>query len=106
MFYGIAQSTDMRDPDTYIIKFTAKSALFKWMRGGGDYTHSDPAAARNYHRTFRRGYELQGRIDKRDAIFGDRGSHTYPRNEKDNLAYYIKKYGRELDETIYNKTSD
>lgn len=50
----------------------------------------------NYFRTFRRMYELTGRVRKSDAEFKDWGSRDYPRTAEDQLASYIQKYGREL----------
>lgn len=96
MFYGIEASTDLRCKNTVIKKFSSKESLMKWLSsGGGDFTCSDPVAANNWHHTFRHGYELLGRIDKKDKIFSDTGTSTYPRNYNDNLAAYIHKYGYE-----------
>lgn len=97
MFYGIEQSTDMRRPRTVVKKFTSENALRKWMAVSGGFTYSDPECARNHHRSFRGGYELSGRIDKSDKIFKSYGTRDYPKNDTDNLAGYIQKYGRELD---------
>lgn len=97
MFYGIEQSTDMRCPRTVVKKFSSETALRKWGRGGGNFTYEDPEGARNHHRTFRCGYEYTGRIDKKDKIFQSKGTPNYPRSDIDNLAIYIRQYGRELD---------
>lgn len=98
MYYGVEQSTDMRDKRTVIKKFSSKVSLIKWMRNSGGYTYDDPEAARNYHHTFREGYELKGRVDKKDKIFNEHGSPTYPRNYNDNLAHYLYEYGLEVEE--------
>jgi hypothetical protein len=87
----------MRCPDTKVKKFTSKTQLEKWMLVSGDFTHTDPAAARNYHHTFRYGFEYSGRINKKDPIFKDRGSPTYPRNENDNLYSFLYQYGRKVE---------
>jgi acyl-CoA synthetase (AMP-forming)/AMP-acid ligase II len=98
MFYGVEQSTDLRRQRTVVEKFTTEKALKKWINEkNGDFTYSDPHGARNYHRTFRYGYEVIGRINKKDPLFKYRGTNTYPRNSEDNLASYVYKYGRELD---------
>ena len=97
MFYGIEQSTDMRDKRTVVKKFTTKVALLKWLQGGGGFTYNDPEAARNYHHSFRSGYELSGRIDKKDKVFSYHGTPTYPCTSKDQLANYIHKYGQEVE---------
>ena len=97
MLYGIEQSTDMRCPRTVVKKFTSENALRKWIAGGGGFTYADPEGARNHHRSFRSGHELSGRIDKNDKIFKSYGTRDYPKNDTDNLAFYIQKHGRELD---------
>ena len=96
MYYGVEQSTDMRNKQTQIKKFTSKRSLEKWMQNSGNFTHSDPVAARNYHHTYRYGYELIGRVNKKDPIFKDKGSSTYPRTNNDNLALYLYSYGKEF----------
>ena len=96
MYYGIEQSTDMRCPRTVVKKFRSENALRKWMQGGGNFTYADPDSARNHHRSFRSGSEYKGRIDKKDKIFSNYGTRDYPKNDTDNLAFYIQKYGREL----------
>jgi hypothetical protein len=97
MFYGIEQSTDQRCPRTAVKKFSNVSALKRWLAGGGGYTHQDPDAARNHHRSFRCGYELAGRIDRKDRVFSNRGTRDYPRNDADNLATYIYVNGARID---------
>ena len=96
MFYGIEQSTDMRCPRTVVKKFSSENVLRKWMQGGGNFTYSDPDAARNHHRSFRTGYELAGRIDRKNYIFGQHGTRDYPRTDTDNLAIYISTFGDEV----------
>ena len=99
MFYGIEQSTDSRNQRTRIEKFRSETALRKWMGvNNGGFTYGDPDSARNHHRTFRYGYELDGRIDKKDDIFKDTGTSTYPRTNSDNLATYIRRHGWEVKE--------
>lgn len=96
MFYCVEQSTDLRKQRTVIKKFRSKSNLIKWMEKSGDFTYADPESANNYHRTFRYGYEHFGRIDKKDPIFKDRGTSTYPICEADNMATYLRKWGYEV----------
>ena len=74
MYYGVEQSTDLRNQRTVIKKFTSIKSLYKWLdQCNNDYTYADPEGARNWHRTIREGYELCGHINKKDAIFHDRG---------------------------------
>lgn len=94
MFYGIEQSTDLRDRRTAVKKFASESALRRWIgNGGGELTYADPESARNWHHTFREGYELVGRIDRKSRIFSDVGTRDYQRCAADNLAAYINKFG-------------
>jgi hypothetical protein len=97
MFYGIEQSTDMRDKRTVIKKFNTKPALLKWLQHCVGFTYDDPDAARNHHHSFRSGYELMGRIDKKDKVFTYHGTPTYPCTSKDQLVNYIQKYGQEVE---------
>jgi hypothetical protein len=96
MFYGVEQSTDMREPRTVIKKFSSKVKLLKWMETSGGFTYDDPVGARNHHHTFRHGYEYQGRVDTKDKSFKDYGTSCYPRNSEDNLASFLYKYGTEI----------
>ena len=97
MFYGIEQSTDLRDRRTAVKKFASESALRRWIgNGGGELTYSDQESARNWHHTFREGYELKGRVDKKNRIFSDVGTRDYPRSAADNLATYIHKLGTQV----------
>ena len=94
MFYGVEQSTDLRDRRTVVKKFSSESALRRWIgNGGGELTYADPDLARNWHHTFREGYELVGRIDRKNRIFSDVGTRDYPRCAADNMASYIARYG-------------
>lgn len=99
MYYVISQSTDLRSPNTVVKNFTSIIAAKKYAKlGNGEYTYSDPEAARNWHHTFKEVYHLKGRINKKDPIFNDRGTTCYPRCYADNLAYYIEKYGEKIDD--------
>jgi hypothetical protein len=94
-YYGVEQSTDLRNRRTVIKRFTSIKSLNKWLGGGGGFTYEDPEAAQNYHRTLRYGYEYCGRINKNDKIFSEKGSNMYPRNYNDNLATYLYMYAKE-----------
>ncbi len=97
MFYGIEQSTDLRDPRTVVKKFASESALRRWIgNGGGELTYADPELARNWNRTFRDGYELNGRVDRKNMIFSAIGTRDYPRCAADNLAAYIHNFGTQV----------
>jgi hypothetical protein len=96
MFYGVEQSTDKRCPNTVIKKFTSIRSLKKWMEFSGRFTHENPEFAMNWHHTYRMGYYLNGRINKKDKIFSDKGSRTYPRSLNDNIDMYLYVYGVEV----------
>jgi len=99
MFYGVEQSTDLRNPQTVVKKFRSKSQALRW-RGepgkSGRSTFADPEGARNWHHTFRRVYELVGKVDRKHPVFKDRGTSTYPRCDADNLASYLYLFGEEV----------
>lgn len=102
MYYGISQSTDLRHPKTVVKKFTSLRAAHAWAKiGNGDYTYKDPDAAQNWHHTFKYVYELRGRINKKDPVFGNLETSCYPRCHEDNLATYIKTHGWKVDEEGY-----
>lgn len=97
MFYGIEQSTDLRARRTVVKKFSSESALRRWIgNGGGEFTYTDPDMARNWNRTFRDGYELNGRVDRKNMIFSAIGTRDYPRCAADNLAAYIHNFGTQV----------
>lgn len=95
MIYGIEQSIDPLDRRTKIEKFTCKSAAIKWvMQGRLTVKYVNPPY--NYHRLIRSAYELEGRINKRDALFDCDVATANSRNENDNKAAYIFKYGKAI----------
>lgn len=94
MYYGIEQSTDLRDRKTKIVKFRYKGSLIAWIREKpSSYTYDDPVGARNHHKSFREGYHLEGRVNRGSYIFKDRGTSLYPRTDNDNLASYAITFG-------------
>ena len=95
MFYGIEQSTDLRDRRTVIKKFQSLTTLQKWMKNSGGFTYENPEESRNYHHTFRSGYELVGRVNKSDPIF--KKDSTYHSTANDKMTRYIWKYGKEIE---------
>lgn len=100
MYYGIEQSTDLRRPNTVVKKFVSRSAALRWRDEpgmSGRSTYGDPEGARNWHHTYRRVYELQGRLDRKHEVFRDRGTSTYPRSDADNLASYLYRFGQEVE---------
>ena len=98
MFYGVEQSTDKRSPNTVIKKFTSIVSLKKWLAVSGGFTHENPEIVRNWHHTFRTGYYLNGRINKKDKIFSDKKNRNsmYPRSLNDNIDMYLYVYGVEV----------
>lgn len=98
MYYGIERSTDLRDPQTVVKKFTTLNSLKRWVNAKRFVTtHTNPEVARNWHHTLRYGYELRGRIDKRDDFFMETGTSTYPLTTIDKLGNYIRYYGKEIE---------
>ena len=93
MFYGVEQSTDFRFPNTVIKKFKDYESLKKWLEVPSKFTHENPELEENWHRTYRKGYHLNGRINKKDKIFTDKGSRMYPRSLNDNIDMYLYVYG-------------
>lgn len=97
MFYGVEESTDMRCPQTKIVKFTSESGLKKWMQARqGTFTYDDPEVAKNYHKTFRKGYDYQGRIKKADVEKLVKSTPTYPRCYEDGLSLFLHLNAKEV----------
>lgn len=99
--YGIEQSTDLRNPQTKIIRFRSKAAALKWRDAkNGEMTHADPAAARNYHRTFRSVYatteSLPSRKAMEDMAFRESTS-MYPRRAEDIMARILFSRGERVE---------
>ena len=97
MFYGVEFSTDMRDRRCVIKKFSSENGLQKWLHGtgkSGRMTYDNPEEARNYHHTFRQGYELVGRVNKKDPIWKQQGTRTYPMDDNQRMHNYLHVYGR------------
>jgi len=98
MFYGIEYSTDLRCKQTVVKKFRTENALKKWIDGCRKRsTYADQESARNWHHTFREGWELRGRIDFKHKMFQDYGTSTYPQTKSDNIHSYLFKYGRRVE---------
>lgn len=98
MYYVISQSTDLRCPRTVVKKFPSLASARREARiGSGEFTCRDPEAARNWHHTYKKIWELKGRVNRKDKIFSDRGTSCYPRCDADNLASYIQRHGHEVD---------
>lgn len=101
MFYGIEQSTDLRAPATVVKRFASRSAAMRWKAAkSGEFTHADPAAERNHHRTFRSVYELKASSGKRlpskaecDRMAAKESTSMYPRSGMDVLAKFIVVWG-------------
>ncbi len=93
MYYGISQSTDLREPQTKVKKFTSKRAALKWAETSGYLTHGEHAdAMRNHHHTFRKVYDFKGRLPKFKSQ--DRYHYgMYAKNEETLKADYIEKHG-------------
>lgn len=95
MIYGIEQSTDMRRPDTRIVRFASEAKARAWRSQGGGLTHGEHAdVVRNHHHTHRSLYTSNGfravatNADRREAR--RRSTSMYPRTANDVLAARIK----------------
>lgn len=98
----IERSTDLRDPRTRIwfVRNLRETARFR--EGSGRFTHVNPEEARNWYRTFVEVYELPSgwrKPPKRRLSEWVRreATPTYPRNELDALAWFIRREGQRLD---------
>jgi hypothetical protein len=99
--YGIEQSTDMRAPQTRIIRFRSKAAALKWRdERGGELTHDDPEAARNWHHTFRSVYVTTEGLPSRkamEAMAFRESTSMYPKTMQDIMARMIFMRGAEVE---------
>ena len=93
MFYGVENSTDMRDRRYVIKKFSSESGLRKWVREtgkSGRMTHDNPEEA------FRQGYEMIGRVNKKDPIWKLQTARTYSMDDSQRMYNYLHVYGRAI----------
>lgn len=97
----IEQSTDLRYPQTKIWFTRSLRGIAKLLERSGRFSYSDPEAARNWHRTFVKAYELPVGWRKptekqlREKAVKESTS-TYPRNSMDILAWIIREVGVEV----------
>lgn len=105
MYFGIEQSTDLRNPQSIIVKFGKmdKRKLKSWFfnNRNGEFTYVDPKTANNYHHTFRSIYIYDGylRMTKKEIMEIKKYSTSmYPIYEDDARAQIIKKYAYKLTE--------
>lgn len=101
MIYGIEYSTDMRDRRTKVTKFRSIKRAVEWASVSGGYTHGEPVAAMNWHRTFRAVVETYDgwRVPSNavlDAQARQRSTPTYPMTPNDVLADSIFRNGRRI----------
>lgn len=106
MIYGIDQTTDLRDLDTRIKKFTSKKAALIWKSQSGGYAWVGAAdediapSQQNWHRRFRHIYETKNwRPPSKKKLYElaiRDSSSTYPRNSLDILASLISNNGIEI----------
>lgn len=103
MYFGIEQSTDLRNPQSLIVKFAKieKKKVKTWFfsKINGEFTYANPDAAHNHHHTFRYIYEYDGQLiitKKEIEEIKKYSTSTYPIYTEDARAQIIKKYARLL----------
>lgn len=103
MYFGIEKSTDLRNPQTVIVKFAKndKKKIKAWFfsKSNGEFTYDNPEAARNHHHTFRYIYEYDGylRMTKKEIDEIKKYSTSmYPIYTDDARAKIIEKYAFKL----------
>lgn len=103
MYFGIEKSTDLRNPQTVIVKFAKndKKKIKAWFfsESNGEFTYNNPKAANNYHHTFRHIYVYDGylKMNKKEiAEIIKGGTSTYPVYMDDARAKIIEKYAFKL----------
>ena len=98
MYYVVTYSTDLRNKQTQIKKFTSEKAAIKFAKiDNGNFTYADPESARNWHHTFKRVYEYPGRMDRKwidkEKTYS---SPTYPCTENDAIHSYLYRFAQEI----------
>ena len=99
MYYVVTYSTDMRNKQTQIKKFTSEKAAIRFAKiDNGNFTYADPESARNWHHTFKKVYEFSGRLDKKwidkEKTYS---SPTYPCTENDAIHSYLYRFAQEVE---------
>lgn len=103
MIYGIESTTDMRYPETKIVKFSSKARAAAWLAQDQGFAWSGgarpdiPSRQQNWHRRLRECYvvvgfrpsSLKARQKEADRI----STPTYRRREADVLASEIRRSG-------------
>ena len=101
MIYGVEETTDIRHPETVIVKFRTELQARKWAENSGGFawsgaaTESLPRQSQNWHKRFRRIFLMpygwrppsKKKLDKERDRFQSRESL---------IARYVWKYGKEL----------
>ena len=97
----VEQSTDMQYRQTGVRFTTSLKTARRWSEGSGGFTYSDPAVARNWHRTVARIYELPlgwrrpGQTTLYREALRSRTS-AYRKTDLDVLADIVRDVGREI----------
>jgi hypothetical protein len=107
MIYGIEQTTDMRDPDTKIRKFSSLRQAERWAKDSGGFAWNGAVGSevrptmQNFHRRMRAIYQMPHSWrppSKRElgAIAYRNSTSTYPCRRIDALASAIYRDGEEV----------
>lgn len=104
MFYGIEQSTDLRDPRTSIKKFRSSNSARRWLNEYINenirYVYKNPDLARNHHQWIRRVYEVIKMRPPSERTLAEEArkdsTRDYPRTSLDMLAKWITSYGDKI----------
>ncbi|MDA8209189.1 MAG: hypothetical protein M0Z92_09355 [Actinomycetota bacterium] len=107
MIYGIEQTTDMRYPETKIVKFTSRKRALAWLADdqgfawAGGARHDIPASQQNWHSRIRACYEVVGFRRPSDKKLREEAHRistpTYRRNAADVLAGEIRSQGERIE---------
>lgn len=107
VFYGIDQTTDLRHPETKVVRLSSRKAALDWLAKKGELAwsgaarHDIPGPQQNFHHRLRSAYEMppRWRPPSKKALrekAWNSSTSSYPRNESDMLANAVYKDGEEL----------
>ena len=106
MIYGIEQTTDVRYPETKVVKFTSRKRALAWVAEDQGFAWSGaarndiPVSQQNWHRRLRELYEVSERNPGKTHWQQLRREHyrnsTRPYSATDYEARWIREVGDEI----------
>lgn len=107
MIVGIEQTTDLRFPETRIVRLRTVKAALIWLDVSGGYAWPGaadprlPVQAQNHHRRLREAYEMPKgwRMPTPQAIRQQRGARPWEdqRKDADIIAAMVRRSGSRID---------